>query len=205
MENLQEKRDLGTPKMKKKALWHFKGYTSKQSWRRLKITGKSQMKWQSMPKRFCKEYVSDNELKDSITLNSPVPKNLQKAKNMDDYFAELLEDHRKKKEIAQDDTFKKLEWKILTIMGLISKVWYAVEESLAVGVDVDVEVDEMLQYIDQTILLIGQVFNSVYYNRHMNVLIGVETKKVKAKNTIKNQLFQRSLKNFLASHFAGIW
>ena len=45
----------------------------------------------------------------------------------------------------------------------------------------------MSQYIDQTILLIGQVFNSVSYSRRMNVLIGLGTEKVKAKNTLKNQ------------------
>ena len=50
-----------------------------------------------------------DELKDSITLNTPVPTNLKKAKNMNDYFVELLEDQRKKKEIVQDTTFKKLQ------------------------------------------------------------------------------------------------
>ena len=140
------------------------------------------------------------KLKDSITLNTPVPTSLKKAKNMNDYFVELLEDQRKKKEIVQNNTFKKLQWKILTIR----KVRYAVEESLAGGVDVDVDVDEMLQYIEQTILLIGQVFNSVSYSRRMNVLTGVETKKAKAKNTTKNQLFKRNPKDFFASHFASI-
>ena len=49
------------------------------------------------------------------------------------------------------------------------------------------DVDEMSQYIDQTILLIGQAFNSASYSRRMNVLTGVGTEKVKAKNTLKNQ------------------
>ena len=84
-------------------------------------------------KKYFEKYASDKELKDSITLNSPVSPNLPKAKNMDDYFVELLEDQRKKKEILLDDTFKKLQSKILTIMGPLSKVWYAVEESLAGG------------------------------------------------------------------------
>ena len=55
------------------------------------------------------------ELKDSITLNTLVPTNLEKAKNMNDYLVELLEDQRKKKEIVQDNTFKKLQRKILMI------------------------------------------------------------------------------------------
>ena len=80
-------------------------------------------------KKYFKKYVNDKELKDSFTLNSPLLTNLPKAKNMDDYFAELLKDQRKK-EIALDDTFKKLQSKILTIMGPLSKVWYTLEESL---------------------------------------------------------------------------
>ena len=45
-------------------------------------------------KKYFEKYVSDKELKDSITLNSPVPTNLPKAKIMDDYFVELLEVQR---------------------------------------------------------------------------------------------------------------
>ena len=104
-------------------------------------------------KKYFEKYVSDKELKDSITLNSPVPTNLPKVKNMDDYIVELLEDQRKK-EIVLDDTFKKLQSKILTIMGPLSKVWYTVEE-LIVGGSREFDVNEMSQYVDQTILLIG--------------------------------------------------
>ena len=56
-------------------------------------------------KKYFEKYVSVKTLKDSITLNSPVPTNLPKVKNMDDYFVELLEDQRKKEEIVLDDTF----------------------------------------------------------------------------------------------------
>ena len=45
----------------------------------------------------------------------------------------------------------------------------------------------MSQYIDQTILPIGQALNYLYYNRRLNVLTGMRTEKVKAKNTLKNQ------------------
>ena len=83
-------------------------------------------------KEYFEKYVGDKELKDSITINSPVPTNLLKEKIMD-YFVKLLEDQKKKKEITLDDTFKKLQTKILTVMGPLSKVWYTVEESLAGG------------------------------------------------------------------------
>ena len=67
-------------------------------------------------------------------------------------------------------------------MGPLSKIWYTVEESL-VGNSRNFDVEEMSQYIDQTILLIGQVFNSVSYSRR----IEMGTEKVKAKNALKNQ------------------
>ena len=155
-------------------------------------------------KKYFEKYVSDKELKDSITLHSPVPTNLPKAKNVDDYFVELLEDQRKKKKTTLDDTFKKLQSKILTIMEPLSKVWYIVEESL-VGSSGKFAVDEMSQYINQTILLIGQVFNSVSYSRRSNVLTEVGTEKVKAKKTVKNQtsLLEVNSKEVFVNHFAS--
>ena len=72
-------------------------------------------------KKYFAKYVRHKELEDSITLNSPVSSNLPKSKTMGDYFVELLEDQKKKKEIALGNTFKKLQTKILTIMGPLSK------------------------------------------------------------------------------------
>ena len=72
-------------------------------------------------KKYSEKYFSEKEVKESITINSHVTTNLPRAKNMDDYFVELLEDQRKE-EIALDDIFKKLQSKILTIMGHLSKV-----------------------------------------------------------------------------------
>ena len=72
-------------------------------------------------KKYFEKYVSNKELKGSITLNSPVPTNLTKVKTTDDYFVELLEYQKKKKEIALDNTFKKLQTKIITIMDPLAK------------------------------------------------------------------------------------
>ena len=65
-------------------------------------------------------------------------------------------------------------------------MWYTVEKPL-VGVSKKFDGDKMLQYIDQTVLLIWQAFDSVSYSRRMNLLTGVETEKVTTKNTLKNQ------------------
>ena len=166
------------------------------------IPGEAQNNWEvtdgitKFAKKYFEKYVSDKELKNSMTLNSPVPRNVPKAKIMDEYFVKLLEHQKKKKGIALDNTFKKIQSKILTIIGPLSKVWYTVEESLA-GVSKKFDGDKMLQYIDQTVLLIRQAFDSVFYSRRMNVLTGVKTEKVKVMSTLKPGLssqrrFQRT-------------
>ena len=109
-------------------------------------------------KKYFKKYVSDKELNIIITLNSPVPTNLPKAKTLGDYFVVL-----KKKEITLNDTFKKLQTKILTIMEQLRKVWYTLDEPL-VGGPKKFNIDGMSQYIDQTVLLIEQAYNSVSYS-----------------------------------------
>ena len=61
-------------------------------------------------------------------------------------------------------------------------------ESLARGSKKS-DVDEMSEYIDQIVLLIRHAFNTASYSRRMNLLTGVGTEKVKAKNNLKNQTF----------------
>ena len=108
MENLQEKRPWDSEEEKESTM----------TFKRIRYEAtpeEAQNNWQvpdemaKYAKKYFEKYVSDKELKGSITLNSPVPTNLPKAKNMDVYFVELLEDQRKNKEIALDDTFKKLQ------------------------------------------------------------------------------------------------
>ena len=57
--------------------------------------------------KYFEKYVNDKELKNSMTLNSSAPRNLQKANTVDEYFVKLLEHQKKTKEIALDNTFKK--------------------------------------------------------------------------------------------------
>ena len=64
------------------------------------IPGEAQNNWEvtdgitKFAKKYFEKYVSDKELKNSMTLNSPVLRNVSKAKTMDEYFVKLLE-HQK--------------------------------------------------------------------------------------------------------------
>ena len=45
---------------------------------------------------------------------------------------------------------------------------------------------EVIQYLEQSVMLVGQAFNVITYNRRLNVLSAVQDKQ-KAKNIIKDQ------------------
>ena len=72
-------------------------------------------------------------------------------------------------------------------MGPLSKLWFRFEEALAQENNmVQLDLNELIQYLEQSVMLVGQAFNVVTYNRRLNVLSAVQDKQ-KAKNIIKDQ------------------
>ena len=72
-------------------------------------------------------------------------------------------------------------------MGPLIKLWFRFEEALAQENNiVQLDFNELIQYLEQSVLLVGQTFDVVPYNRRLNVLSTIQDKQ-KAKNIIKNQ------------------
>ena len=92
MGSLQEKRDLGILKKNRETPLHLKGWALKQYWRKFRITGKCQMKWQSMPANILKSMsMTRDETKAShLTVQ-------YNAKIMDSHLVELLEESENEK------------------------------------------------------------------------------------------------------------
>ena len=60
---------------------------------------------------------------------------------------------------------------MLNIMGTLSKLWFRFEEALAQKNNmVQLDLNELIQYLEQSVMLVGQAFNVVTYNRRLNVL-----------------------------------
>ena len=118
---------------------------------------------------------------------NPVPTNITKPRKLDDYYKELLEENRAKREFTLDGTLEKIQSKKLNIMGPLSKLWFRFEEVLAQENNmVQLDLNELIQYLEQSVMLVGQAFNVVTYNRRLNVLSAVQDKQ-KPKNIIKDQ------------------
>ena len=62
---------------------------------------------------------------------NPVPANITKPRKVDEYYKELLEENRAKRELTLDGTLEKIQSKTLNIMVALSKLWFRFEEALA--------------------------------------------------------------------------
>ena len=72
-------------------------------------------------------------------------------------------------------------------MGQFSKLWFRFKEVLAKENSmVQLDLNELTQYLEQSVMLVGQAFNAIAYNQRLNALSAVRDNP-KAKSIIKDQ------------------
>ena len=77
------------------------------------------------------KFVKDKNLKENILNENPVPPNITKQRKLDEYYKELLEENRAKRELALDCILEKIQSKTLNIIEPLSKLWFGFKEALA--------------------------------------------------------------------------
>ena len=90
---------------------------------------------------------------------------------MDEFMTELFLEKRNHFEITSDTNLVKLQQRLLDVMGPLSKIWATVESAKnSQDEQVEVSLGDMLRYLDQTAVLLGQAYNNTSYTRRFNVL-----------------------------------
>ena len=90
---------------------------------------------------------------------------------MDEFMRELFLEKRNHFEITSDTNLVKLQQRLLDVMGPLSKIWATVESAKnSQDEQVEVSLGDMLRYLDQTAVLLGQAYNNTSYTRRFNVL-----------------------------------
>ena len=114
---------------------------------------------------------------------NPVPTNITKPRKLDEYYKEVLEENRTKRELTLDSTMEKIQLNIedkkLNIMGPMrpSKLWFRFEGALAQDNSiVQLYLNELTQYLEQPVMLVSQAFNVITYNQRLNILSAVQDK-----------------------------
>ena len=117
--------------------------------------------------KYMDKYVPDKDLKDSVMTENPVPSNVNKPKKLDGYFKEILNENHKRNQLKIHDALEKIQDKVVQVMGPLARVWYAVEATTDDSQPLSAE--ELSRSIEQSVLILGQAFNSVTYYRRLNV------------------------------------
>lgn len=147
----------------------------------------------SYANKHLQKFVPEKDLRDSILTFSPVPSNIDGPKKLDEFFKELLDEKKKKTELFWDSSLEKIQQKTVNVFGPLSKVWMAIESANeAEGEKVEIPLEDISTSLEQSILLLGQAFNAVTYQRRCNVLSVLMNDHKKTKSTIKEhaQLFE---------------
>ena len=142
-------------------------------------------------------YISDNDIKDEILFDFPVPDNITSKTEMDSNIKSLLFEKKANETLALDKAFGSVQEKIGNIFGPISQLWDfietqkndTVEQISKMEGDIPEEAEQMLKIakdcsrlMDTAVTTIGQAFNSVSYYRRRNALLSImkgDKKKVK--------------------------
>ena len=92
-------------------------------------------------------------------------------KTLDDFAKDILKDKKKQKDLDFDNVLEKIQGQNRSVMGPLSKIWTTVESARSSQEDsVEVDLKEIQEFVEQTVLLVGQASNSVSYYRSFTFL-----------------------------------
>ena len=64
-----------------------------------------------------------------------------------------------------------MQQKVLNVLGPLSKIWQKIEDSTHCKTDrVEIDLGEFKELTEQSVMMLGQVFNNITYNRRLSVL-----------------------------------
>ena len=73
--------------------------------------------------------------------------------------------------MQEDKLLQKMQQKVLNVLGPLSKIWQKIEDSTQCKTDrVEIDLGEFKELTEQSIMILGQVFNNIMYNRRLSAL-----------------------------------
>ena len=138
--------------------------------------------------KYFEEYVPEDSLKEAILCQNPVPDNLDNVKKLDDFLRDILKEKRKTNKQNIENVLEKLQRKTVDVMGPLSKLLNILEGAKGAEEDaVQISINDLLHYVEQTVLLLGQSSNVITYHRRLNVLMSVMNSQYQVKSMLKEK------------------
>ena len=130
----------------------------------------------------------DDIIKEKVLKDTPIPANaVFVPPDLDDFVEILVTDKRKRMYTKiQDGSLKYVQKKLAQIMGPLGKIWNVVDgyANGKIQPNASMDIDELLELIEKTVLLVGQTNVACLYERRLNVLSKVFGDAKKAKKSL---------------------
>ena len=121
--------------------------------------------------KYFEEFIPEGDLKEAILMQSAVPENMDTVKKLDDFFKDLLKEKKKTNEQNIKNVYDELQNKTRDVMGPLAKLWKILEDAKQAEEEAaQISVHELLLYVEQIVLLLGQSSNAITYHRRLTVL-----------------------------------
>ena len=148
-------------------------------------------------------------MKETILCQNPVPDNLDNFEELDNFLRDILNEKRRINEQNIENVLEKLQRKTVDMMGSLSKLWNILEGAKGSEEDaVQISINDLLHYVEQTVLLLRQSSNAITYHRRLNVLGTVMNFQYQVKSMLKENasllqkhdeyLFGKKFRNHIA-------
>ena len=115
-------------------------------------------------------YIADIDIEENSLQHHPVPSNIQRVKVVVDFLWFILSQNSLV--ISQDSSMENFQQSLCDVMDPLTGLWkssegikWTVTEEI-----VSVPTEEYIKLVEQSVLLLGQAFNTIMYGRQLNIL-----------------------------------
>ena len=137
-------------------------------------------------KKYFKLHLSEEKIRSRILEDAPIPGNdFLNPPDVDDYLEDLVADHKSMKFLKMhDSSLKFVQKRVSQCMGPLSKIWDEIDKAHE-GSTSSMEIEEVVNLLEKTILMIGQVNVACLYERRLNFLAKILKSTKKAKSMLR--------------------
>ena len=117
---------------------------------------------------------------------------------------DILKEKHTQKDVNQDATFERIQCKNINFMEPLSKLWLLIQNALlSQEEEVSIELNKVKEYVEQSILLLGQATNSMTYQKRYNILSTLKCAPQQSKEILREEadLLQQQDKNLFGKKF----
>ena len=120
-------------------------------------------------KKYFSQWLGDSAVKESILEKNPRPSMKAKALDLDPDMLELLPHGSQGPAKQTDFSFRRVQNRVLDIMGPLGRLWVTLEKVQSEG-GKKCDLDQLILFTQQAVLMAGQANVLVNHNRRLNVL-----------------------------------